>query len=105
MAGDDDIDRLLSEVSALEAGPAKAQPPAKQQGKSVKRAKDGGTPSGRMAWAVLAAIGGGAAGFVVGALLTILPWVSSMSTAVGAALGAFLAALVSGPPRWFDSKD
>lgn len=103
MAGDDDIDRLLREVSALESGPAKALPPAEQE-KTVKPTKDG-TSSGRLAWGGVAAVGGAAAGFLIGTLLGFLPWVSSMSTAVGAALGAFLVALISGPPRWFDSKD
>lgn len=101
---DDDIDRLLREVAALESGPAKAQPPARQNDVPAKAAKDG-TSSGRLAWGALAAGGGAAAGFLIGTILGFLPWVSSMSTAVGAALGAFLVALISGPPRWFDSLD
>jgi hypothetical protein len=110
MVGDDDIERLLREVDALEGGRGQQQSgvPAKQQGKQVQTA--GGDPGGsggsrRLAWVALSGAGGAVTGFVIGALLTILPWVSSMSTAVGAALGAALVALISGPPRWFEGKD
>jgi hypothetical protein len=107
MVGDDDIERLLREVDALEGGRGQQQPgvPAKQPGKQVQPA--GGEPGGsrRLAWVALAGAGGAVTGFIIGALLSILPWVSSMSTAVGAALGAALVALISGPPRWFEGKD
>lgn len=99
MASDDDIERLLREVEALKSGPPPAQPPARQE-KAIAQPKE----SKRLVWGAVAAVGGGAAGFLIGTLLGFLPWVSSMSTAVGAALGAFLVALISGPPGWFGGK-
>jgi len=99
MADEDEIDRLLREVAAQDGGAPRAQQPGAEIQPASERAE-----SGRLAWAAVAALGASAAGFVVGALLTFLPWISSMSTALGAAFGAFLVALVSGPPQWFRRK-
>lgn len=93
---DDDIERLLREVEALE-GKRPASPAPKSE--SAPEPAEGG--SGRMSWTLVSALGGGGAGFLVGLLLGFLPWVSAMSTAIGAALGAALVALIAGPPSWF----
>jgi hypothetical protein len=42
----------------------------------------------------------GGAGWFFGLLM---PFVGSFSAGVGAALGAFTASLIAGPPRWFSS--
>jgi len=103
MANDDDIERLLREVEALESGgAAKALPPASASGRDVAKAPDDAAGSSRKAWVALAAASGGVAGFVLGSMLFFLPWVNGPSTAIGAALGAAIAALIGGPPRWFD---
>jgi hypothetical protein len=77
---DDDIERLLREID---------QSP---------RPTSGGS---RVGFAALAAVGGAVVGGVGGLLLWFLPFIGPVSTAVGAALGAFVTALVTGPPRWF----
>jgi hypothetical protein len=100
-SSDDDIARLLREVEALESGGrSKTPPPAVPQGKEAVPQQEGGSRRGL--WTLLAAVGGGAFGFLVGSLLFFLPWVDGMSTSVGAALGAALAAFISGPPRWME---
>ncbi len=99
---DDDIERLLHEVNALNTGatgsntgnvPAKATPsaPAKQEASSA---------GGRLAFAVGSGAVLGVAGWLGGLLM---PFVGSFSAGVGAAFGAFAAALIAGPPRWFSS--
>jgi hypothetical protein len=99
MSQPDDIDRLLREIDAMNAGQGAALP-APEQNRAIEPAKPAGG-SGRVAWTGASAIGGLLAGGVVGTLLTFLPYVSTASTAVGAALGAALAGFVSGPPAWF----
>lgn len=101
VAADDDIERLLREVESLEHG-QRAQPPANAPRKDVAQTpqEDTGGMS-RATWAALAALGGGAAGFVIGSLLFFLPGVDGFSTALGAALGAALVAFASGPPQRF----
>jgi hypothetical protein len=96
MANDDDIERLLREVEALESGGRSAQPPAKPQSREVARQDDEESGRGRTGWALIAAAGGGAAGFIIGTLLGFLPLVDGLS-----AVGAFLAALIGGPPGWY----
>jgi hypothetical protein len=113
MSQPDDLDRLLRELDAMNApadrGAASgAKPPARRGESGVakpagKRRK--GTASGRVAWTGASAIGTGVAGGVLGTFLTFLPAMSTMSTAVGAALGGAIAAFVSGPPRWFDDGE
>jgi hypothetical protein len=44
-------------------------------------------------------------GGITGTVLAFLPWVSTLSTAIGAALGGAVMAAVSGPPGWFDRED
>jgi hypothetical protein len=49
----------------------------------------------------VAAVVFGVIGLVVGLFVPFL--LGTFSTGVGAAFGAFLTALVAGPPRWFSS--
>lgn len=56
--------------------------------------------SGRIAFSIVAAVVIGGTGCVAG---LILPFLGSVSTGFGAALGALVTALVAGPPRWFSS--
>jgi hypothetical protein len=109
MAQPDDIDKLLREIDAMNSGTVAPR----AQGTPVPRA-DGsrepapatstGSRGGRLAWTGVSAVGAGLAGGVVGTVLAILPTVSTLSTAVGAALGGALVGFVSGPPRWFDQE-
>lgn len=99
---DDDIERLLREVNALNSGaadsnagnvPAKATP-------STPAKKEASSAGGRLAFAVGSGAVLGVAGWFGGLLM---PFVGSFSAGVGAAFGAFAAALIAGPPRWFSS--
>ena len=105
MSEPDDIEKLLREIDAMNAGGGKsAQVPAVPQGKEVEStdaAKSGAGAGGRVAWTGTTAIGGFFAGGLAGA---ILPFVDSGSAAVGAAIGAAIVAALSGPPGWF-SRD
>lgn len=85
----DDIEKLLAEVSPGE--PGREPSPARQSASSR---------SGRLAFAAIAGVTVGAAGWIGGLLL---PFLGSVSMGLGAALGAFVTALVGGPPRWFSS--
>ena len=101
---DDDIERLLREVDALESGPSrsKAQPPAPGRSRALEPVAEAPPQrSARVSWALWSAAGGGVLGFILGTVLFMLPWVSGPSTAVGAALGAAIAGLISGPPGWY----
>lgn len=104
MSQPDDIDRLLREIDAMNAGKGAALPAPAQNKALEPAAAPSASGSGRVAWTGASAVGGLVAGGVVGTVLTFLPYVSTASTAVGAALGAALAGLVSGPPAWF-TKD
>lgn len=103
MAESDDIEKLLREIDAMNAGSAQAKPlPAPAQGKAVEAAPGAKAQGGgRAAWAGTSAIGGLFVGGFVGTVLTFLPYVSTASTALGAALGAAAAGAISGPPGWF----
>lgn len=101
MANDDDIERLLREVEALESGGSAAKPPAKAQSNEVAATDTDEGGRSRTSWALVAAAGGAAAGFIIGTLLGFLPLVDGLSTGLGAAVGAFLAALIGGPPGWY----
>jgi hypothetical protein len=103
MSQPDDIDKLLREIDAMNAGPSQgAALPAPTENKAIEPAAKPSGSSGRVAWTGASAVGGLLAGGLVGTVLTFLPYVSTASTAVGAALGAALAGFVSGPPAWFD---
>jgi len=92
---DDEIERLLREVAGTTAG----KPARQDQPKEVDRGSTGGT-GGRLAFAGISAAAMGVLGWGVG---LILPFVGAGSAGVGAACGAFVTALVAGPPRWFSS--
>jgi len=97
---DDDIERLLREINTTNAG-GSAQPPATRETKGSSPAStSGGRAGGRVAFAVGSGVVLGAAGWFGGLLM---PFVGSFSAGVGAAFGAFAAALIAGPPRWFSS--
>jgi hypothetical protein len=105
MSQPDDIDKLLREIDAMNVGSSQGPAlPAPAQNKAIEPAAKSPTGSGRVAWTGASAIGGLLAGGVVGTVLTFLPYVSTASTAVGAALGAALAGFISGPPAWFDKS-
>lgn len=107
MAQPDDIDKLLREIDAMNSGtvaPRAQGTPAPRPDASPAPAQPAGSRGGRLAWTGVSAIGAGLAGGVVGTVLAILPTVSTLSTAVGAALGGALVGFVSGPPRWFDQE-
>lgn len=99
MSEPDDIDKLLREVDALMSRPVGGQPvPAVPTQPPAKLGRGRGDLA---AWTGANAVGGLVVGGVAGTVLTFLPYVSTASTAVGAALGAAVSALVSGPPSWF----
>jgi hypothetical protein len=102
MSQPDDIDKLLREIDAMNAGSGQgAALPAPAQNKAIEPAATSSGGSGRVAWTGASAVGGLLAGGVVGTVLTFLPYVSTASTAIGAAFGAAVAGFVSGPPTWF----
>lgn len=95
MASDDEIEKLLREISAQDSTAA-APLQRKDSGSPAK--KDDSTEGGRFVYAAVGAAIMGAGGAISG---LILPGISMISTGIGAAIGAFVIALVSGPPRWF----
>ena len=103
MADDDDIEALLREIDQMNAaeksGGDQSVVPAKS-GKEVASEDDEGGRSPRFTWMLIAAAGSGGIGFLVGLFLAFLPFLSPIDTAVGAALGGAIAALISGPPKW-----
>ena len=96
---EDDIERLLREINATNS-PGRGV----EQAKSAQPAKKDDAASGGAGGRVAFAIGSGAVlggmGWFGGLLM---PFVGSFSAGVGAAFGAFAAALIAGPPRWFSS--
>jgi hypothetical protein len=110
MAQPDDLDRLMRELDAMNrpaigGTSSSGTPAARPPGEAERAAGKKGTASGRLAWTGASAVGGGVLGGIVGTVLTFLPAVSTLSTAVGAALGGAAVAFVSGPPRWFDDGE
>ena len=96
---EDDIERILREVNALNSGSSSSPRTPAPTSSSKVPAKAGGA-GGRLAFAVGSGVVLGAGGWVFGLLM---PFVGSFSAGVGAAIGAFVTALVAGPPRWFSS--
>lgn len=95
MASEDEIEKLLREISAQNS----PQPAPLQRAESGTPAqREDSTSGGRFVYAAVGAAVMGAGGALSGLLL---PGISMISTGVGAAVGAFVIALVSGPPRWF----
>lgn len=115
MAGDDDIEKLLAELSQMEnpgapaAAGGKAVEPRAQAKPPATKDDGKGSPGGRLAFAIAAAVAVGFLGAFVGMFLgPFLGWLpflefSFWGTGFGAAFGAFVTALVAGPPRWFSS--
>lgn len=95
---DDDIERLLREVNAMNS-PA-GQPAKAPQNTPARATESSGGAGGRIVFAVGSGAVLGVAGWFGG---LIMPFVGSFSAGVGAAFGAFVAALIAGPPRWFSS--
>lgn len=92
---EDDIEKLLNEISQSTTAPSPASSAAQKQGKSVQRNESG---SGRLPFAIAIAVVLGGIGFIAG---LIFPFVGGFSAGIGAAMGSFLTALITGPPRWF----
>ena len=106
MASDDDeIARLLREVDAVTGGDGRSKATSGEEpqdsGREIAKAKEPESTGGKRGrWVVVAAVGGGGAGLIAGTLFAVLPFVDGISTAIGAAGGAAVAALVGRPPRW-----
>lgn len=102
---DDDIDKLLREIDAMNKGqrPSGAPVPAQPAAAPAKgEAKASGASRG--AWAGAGAAGGLVVGGFFGTVLTFLPYVSTVQTAIGAAVGGAAVGLVSQPPAWFSKR-
>lgn len=98
---DDEIERLLREVAATNDPAARTGKAPAQPGTDARPAvRAGGRTGGRLAFAGVAAVAMGVAGWGIGLLL---PFVGAGSAGIGAAIGAFVTGIVAGPPRWFDS--
>ena len=96
---DDEIERLLREVAGTTGGqPAAGKQPA--EAKPTSGLTTTGKMGGRVAFAGASAIALGVIGWGTG---LVLPFVGAGSAGFGAAVGAFVTALVAGPPRWFSS--
>ncbi len=98
----EDIERLLAEIDS--ATGSASTPAKKKTGSPPAPSKDANLASssgGRVGFAVVAAVVFGVIGLVVDLFVPFL--LGTFSTGVGAAFGAFLTALVAGPPRWFSS--
>lgn len=109
MAEPDDIDKLLREIDAMNAGPGPAagstpNPPARTPHAQIQPAQPTDRHRGRAQWTAVAAGGAGVVGLLTGTVLGLLPFVSTLETGIGAALGGAIVAFVSGPPTWFIRK-
>jgi hypothetical protein len=89
---DDDIERLLREVAGTTGS---GDPSPRQESASLVRRS--GTVQGRIGFSFVAGAVLGVGGWFVG---LILPFVGAGSMGFGAALGAFVTAMVTGAPRW-----
>lgn len=99
---DDDIQRLLNEVSAAtggtsaKSGGSSSSPVPATAGREVAR----GGAGGRIAFAVVAGVGMGVFTWVAG---IVLPFVDAFSAGVGGVIAGFATAIIAGPPRWFSN--
>lgn len=94
---EDEIERLLREVSGTSSTPASQSGP---KGSALSDVARTGSATGRLAFAAISGAVVGAGGWLIGLLL---PFLGAGSMGVGAALGAFVTAIVIGAPRWFSS--
>ena len=92
----DDIERLLAQVNQTTGSGGSVQPAASK----TPARKDADKPGGRVAFAVVAGVVLGLLTWVLG---IVLPFMQAIPMGVGGAVGAFVAALLAGPPRWFSS--
>jgi hypothetical protein len=99
---DDDIEKLLREIDAMNKAqlPATGSPAPVQKSSAPAPERSGS----RGAWAGASAVGGLAVGGLFGTVLTFLPYVSTLSTAIGAAVGGAAVGFVSRPPDWFSRR-
>lgn len=95
MASEDEIDKLLREIAAQDS-PQSA--PARRKDSGFPAPQRESSAGGRISYAVVAGVIMGVGGVASGLLL---PGLTMISTGAGAAVGAFLIAAISGPPRWF----
>jgi hypothetical protein len=92
---EDEIERLLREVSGTSSSPASQSSPKEKASSEVAQT---GSATGRLAFAAISGAIMGAGGWFIGLML---PFLGAGSMGVGAALGAFITAMVTGAPRWF----
>lgn len=99
MSQPDDIEKLLREIDAMNAGTGSpAALPATPQSKAIEPAAPASKSSGRVPWAGVSGVGG----LVVGGLAGLfLPGMGMVQGGLAAALGAVVTGFVSGPPDWF----
>jgi hypothetical protein len=107
---DDEIERLLREIDATNSSAKPGGSVEKATGGAVAKndnlpAKSGESGGGRLAFAVVAAVGAGVVTFGVGAFLWLVPFInpSALDMGFGGAIAGFITALLAGPPRWFSS--
>ncbi|MFN8156593.1 MAG: hypothetical protein U0R68_04200 [Candidatus Nanopelagicales bacterium] len=93
MSGDDEIERLLREVDAMNSG-KQAKPPARTDQSSPASADGGLSPvgTGVIAGVISGVVVGGATLFY--ALIPVLPNPSPITAGAGAFVGAFLTGTV-----------
>ncbi|MCB0918643.1 MAG: hypothetical protein KDC39_08750 [Actinobacteria bacterium] len=100
MADEDEIEKLLAEVNQMnQAGSAK--PPAKKKGEVAGKGDDDDSGVSRIGWMLIAGVGSGIIGFLIGWLVFFIP-MTAWSGAIGAAIGGAITALISGPPKWLE---
>lgn len=95
MASDDEIEKLLREISGQDSSQSA---PLQRKESGLPAQRDETSSGGRFAYATIGGAVMGAGGALSGLLF---PGISMISTGIGAAVGAFVIGLVSGPPRWF----
>lgn len=101
---DEELAKLMREIDQFDAssGGGGVQPQAAgAPSGGAEPSKEVATQSGsKSKWVGIAAVGSGAGGLLVGSFAWFIPGVSPLSTAIGAALGGAITALVGQPPRW-----
>jgi hypothetical protein len=100
MSQPDDIEKLLREIDAMNAGSSQGPAlPAPAQNKAIEASAAAGSGGGgRAAWSGVSAVGGLVVGSVAG---LFLPGMGMIQGGLAAALGAVVTGFVSGPPDWF----
>jgi hypothetical protein len=101
MAEPEDIEKLLREIDAMNAGNSQGSIGAGPAGSSTPQKAAPApqtTAGGKGAWVGAATIGAGATGMVAGMLL---PYLGMFQSGIGAAIGGVVVSLVGQPPGWF----